>query len=161
MTKLTDLHKAIHNMVSNEAVQKKIFDILRNDSRILLTPQRNQLFFKSQDADGKPLGFYTMHKDTAYHGTAEEFDREGQPFTMVDTGVFRRGIYQIVTSRAVYISSSAPHLEEMEANENNVFLSTKFFGITDDNMKNRVKPAILKVLGPWMVNYMKGLPIVT
>lgn len=142
-----DLEKKLKNIVSTKAATNALFKYLKDNSNILLEMNKQQLFENSEDTNSKPLGFYSSAEENKI------LKRDGSPFTMVDTGLFKKGMrvdvyYRHLTIRSVY------HTYEMLQNEN--FLSYDWFGLTESNYEKLKKNYTLPFLIKWLEQEMKG-----
>jgi len=134
---LTDHNKAIYALIRG----------LKAEKQVILDMNKDQLFNDHIGADNVVVGYYSFN---AYNE-----ERRGEPYTMVDTGLFKKGMridfyYRHITIRSEY------HSYEMQTNSNAKWRTTEWFGLTQENYailrEDYVKPIILA----WMKGVLSG-----
>lgn len=115
-----------------------VFKWIKANPEVILFYQRQQLFRKSIGSDSEPLGFYSYSTEVFTKGRK----KYKEPFTMVDSGSFREGLFVKTYYRHLIISSTTPNLDKMYDNE--AYNTHNFFGLTEDSynrfINNQVKP---------------------
>ena len=136
------------NVVSdyNKAVFA-IFRGLKAQKEVILDFNREQLFVDSIGSDNRQLGFYSLSNYNLAEG------KGGTPFTMVDSGLFKEGLYiefyyKTITIRSLY------HTYEMIQNE--AFNTTEFFGLTEQNLQLLIEDYVKDILRAWMRTVLSG-----
>jgi hypothetical protein len=88
--------------------------------------QKDQLTDKGIDADGNVIGYYSYVTELITRGAK----RQGDHYTLDDTGAFYRSMFVTVLKEAIEIDANADKGDE------NLFekYSTKIIGLTDENL---------------------------
>jgi len=121
-----------------EKILEATYDWLEKNPETVLFYQRQQLFKKSIDREGKPLGFYKRDHKNFWS------KKKGRPYKMVESGLFKANLKY----KNRIFTSTVPYLKEMENNKN--FSSTKFFGLTDDSVRRLYNNKIRPFIKSWM-----------
>ena len=137
------LKRRLEKLTDQEALMSAINKWLNKNPEMVLFYQRQQLFKKSIDSDGNPLGFYKTDRK----GVKK---KAGNPFTMVTSGLFKKNLFY----RDGKITSKVPYLSEMKKNP--AFLSTKFFGLTEDSYRRFYNSKLKPFIHAWMQNILEG-----
>lgn len=124
-------------LLNPQRINKAVFDYIRTLEPILARLNRDQIEKNSSDIFGNPLGFYsngseliTTQKSLLGGG---KIKYEGDPFNLLDSGDFLKGLFAKVGNGFVLFDTTDPKKEEIFSNPN--LLSTDIFGLTDDNLK--------------------------
>jgi len=126
------------------SLRRAVFDYLKKNPNIILFYQRQQLFRKSIDAKGEALGFYSRGTESISKGKKGFND----PYTMVDSGSFQRGLFVDVKANRFVISSKSPHLEDILNNE--VFKGLELFGLTKDSQRRLMNTHLIPFIRTWI-----------
>ena len=124
---------------------------LKENPRKLLFYQNQQLFKKSIDANGEPLGFYSWTTDVVSKGKK----KQNTPFTMVDSGGLKKGMYVEVKYNKFSFSSHTSDLDKILGNE--VFDGLQLFGLTDDSLRRFNNNVIKPFVKEWMNQQVQEL----
>lgn len=127
MGTLIELSRRLKIYAKHKAIEIELFKFLKENPNLILQYNKRQLFEDSIGADGIDLGFYS-YNTVKYN----KFKKGGEPFTMIESAQFRDGLTAKVLFRKVIITSDTPDLEDILLNP--VFITTDFFGLTDENL---------------------------
>jgi hypothetical protein len=131
-----ELNRRVQENLNSFRLRLFIARYLDSNPMIILNYQFEQIFKHSIGADNVPLGFYSRNRGRG--------KREGDPYTMIKTGLFASKIYLKVSTRSMVISSNVSYLDRIEDR----IMSDQLFGLTDENaellMKNKIKPVVRK-----------------
>lgn len=147
---LKELAYNIDTMVTYDKATSALFKYLKKNKEILLEMNKEQLFEDSIGTDNKPLGFYS---NSLWN---QQYDKAGQPYTMVDSGLFKAGMridfyYKHITIQSIY------HTWEMQKSGN--FLTLNWFGLTEDNYERLKEEYTIKFMREWLLQTMLDLPV--
>lgn len=146
---LEDLARNLREVSSTSAgsggqdIYFALMKYLKDNKEVILNMNKDQLFEEHIGADGRPTGHYALTKFN------EELGRDGQPFTMVDTGLFREGMYIEFYYRHITIRSKY-HTYEMLQNPH--FNTYEWFGLTEANFERLVQEYVKPFLKEWLLN---------
>ena len=130
---------------------REVAKLIRKNPRIVLFYQEQQLFRKSIDANGQELGFYSRTTEIYSNGKKQE----GQPYTMIDTGAFKRGLFVDVKYNKLIISSTVSDLDEIL--DNKVFADLDLFDLTEDSERRMMETHIKPFVSQWMKERLSEL----
>ena len=125
-------------------LRRAVFAWLKKNPRVILFYQRQQLFRRSIDRKGRPLGFYSRATESISKGRK----KENAPFSMVSSGGLKRGLFVDVKKNRFIISSKTPELNEILNNE--VFNDLELFGLTDDSKRRMMNTHIIPFIRTWI-----------
>lgn len=145
-----ELERALKDITRKGAMEQALMKYVQQTKEVILELNKNQLFVDSEGADSKELGFYSMSE---YNDLKK---RAGEPFRMVDTGLFQKGMRIDVHYRHITIQSIF-HTYEMQHNSDAGWLTLNWFGLTEPNFayykKNYTLPFLLEWLNEQMQKY--------
>ncbi|WP_299129377.1 hypothetical protein [uncultured Winogradskyella sp.] len=131
-----------------------LFEYLKSLEDEMAELNRQQLFKKSEDIFGQPLGTYSrateyITTNEALLGKETIIKREGEPYDFKQTGVFLPSIFAKVVNQQVIFGSTDPKLSEIF---DNIRLKSKsFFGLQDVNKVFILQERVL----PYLQNYIR------
>ena len=100
--------------ISDFDAEKEIYRFIKSDlSHLFLQANKDQLFVKSQDIFGLPLGYYSWTPDHLYD--KDKNKDYNTPYTMVDSGELERGMFIKVYYRKITINSTSKHGDLFQA----------------------------------------------
>lgn len=143
---LQGLNKRLKTIADFDA-EKEIYSFLKLEiPHIVLKYNLEQLFIENVDTDGYILGYYSPATE-AINPSKEA----GTPFTMYDSGDFMKSIKIEIKYRKIDIFSTDVKYELMLASDS--YLSTDFFGLTEENLK--------KLINKWIIPHLKSRLLLT
>lgn len=131
-----------------------LFQYLKTIEQEMADLNRSQLFNKSEDIFGQPLGEYSeateyITTNEALLGKATIIKKAGDPYDFKQTGVFLPSIFARVVDNQVLFGSTDPKLDEIFSNVN--LKSRSFFGLQDINKVYIIQQKVL----PYLQNYIR------
>ena len=106
--------------ISDFDAEKEIYRFIKSDlSHLLLQANYEQIFIRSEDVFGFPLGYYVYD----YNKSSK---KRGAPYTMVDTGLSERFMFIEVRFRKITIGTSGVGLNMFNKENGN-----RVFGVQD------------------------------
>jgi len=123
-----------------------IVTVIRKLEKVFVDKNISQIYDDSSDIFGNALGFYSeateyITTNRALLGQDGEIKQAGEPYTGKDTGDWFKGFYMRVSGDTLFFGSDDPKTDEILKGEH--WLSTQFFGLTDDNLKGVIEQSIL------------------
>ena len=131
-----------------------LFQYLKSIEDEMAELNRNQIFKKSEDIFGQPLGTYSeateyITTNDALLGKGTIIKKAGAPYDFKQTGVFLPSIFARVIDNQVLFGSTDPKLDEIF---DNVRLQSKsFFGLQDINKVFIIQQRVL----PFLNNHIR------
>lgn len=121
-------------------VKKDLFNFIRTLENELAQYNRAKLNIDSQDVNGNPIGFYSKATEVITNGRK----KEGQPFTLFDTGRFLPSVFAKVSNDSIFFGATDPKTPEVLQN----LLSTDIFGLQDEDLntvlQDKVQPFLIE-----------------
>lgn len=121
------LHELLrkHRQFSEAVAWLEVFDTATK-RQILDWIQKDQLTAKGIDADGNVIGYYSYVTELISRGKK----RQGEHYTLDDTGAFYRSMYVTILREAIEIDANGDKGEE------NLFekYGQKIVGLTEENL---------------------------
>lgn len=135
-----------------QRVRTDLFNFIRTLEAELAELNRIALNQRSQDVEGKPIGFYSeateyITLNNALLGKGNKIKKAGDPFDLDDTGVFLKSIFAKVNRDSILFGSTDPKLFEILKNT----LSNDLFGLQDADLQNVIENRIR----PYIITYFK------
>jgi len=132
--------------LNKNALVVEIVNVIRKLENKFVETNISQIYEDSTDIFGNALGFYSeateyITLNRALLGQEGEIKRAGEPYTGRDTGNWFEGFYMKVENGTLYFGSDDPKNAEIVRGEH--WLTTEFFGLTDDNLKGVIEQSIL------------------
>jgi hypothetical protein len=124
-------------------LNRAIAQHIKKNPRIILFYQRQQLFRRSIDAKGNPLGFYSPVTEVI-----NKKKKANTPYTMVDSKAFKKGLKIDVKYNKITITSTTPYLNEIL--DNKVFRDLTLFGLTEDSIRRMMNTHIRPFVRRWI-----------
>jgi len=118
-------------------LQKDLFKFIKSIEKELLDKNKDQIFNKSKDINGNPIGFYSYATEVISKGKK----KKGEPFTGFDTGDFFKGFYMQEVSGVLRFGSSDSKTQTILNSKN--WLSNELFGLSDENLKEVIEKRLL------------------
>lgn len=124
----------------------ELLNVIRKLEKTFVNLNISQIHDNSTDVFGNALGFYSeateyITLNRALLGQEGEIKRAGEPYTGKDTGNWFEGFYMKVENGTLYFGSDDPKNDDILRGEH--WLSTEFFGLTDDNLRGVIEQSIL------------------
>lgn len=143
LKEISDYNKAIYGL----------FRKLKEHKEEILELNKDQLFNKHVGADNVILGYYSNNRDPEQYDGPGPPKEPGQPFTMIDTGLFKSGLriefyYRHISIRSEY------HYQDLDSNP--FFNTTEFYGLTEENFELFVEQHVKPLLLEWMRETLSG-----
>lgn len=104
----------------NTELKRKVIDLITQD----------QMISKGVDEDGDIIGRYSRATELISNGRK----REGDPFTLKDSGEFHESIFIDVLNDSIIIDGDTAKMESEDWWTINNISSEKILGLTDENM---------------------------
>lgn len=132
--------------LTSQEVSNALFNFIKSIQEKFVELNKEQLNKESQDVFGNPLGYYSratewITTNQALLGQRTDIKKEGDPFTMKDTGDFLKGFYIDIRNEVIYFGSKDEKTPLILQNEN--LLSTDLFGLQDDNLRELIEKDLL------------------
>jgi len=133
-------------------LSKLLFGFVESIEPLLAELNRDQIFEKSVDIFGDPLGYYSratefITTNDALLGGSSRIKGEGEPYDFKDKNIFLPSIFAKVSRDFINFGSSDPKLDDILSNVR--LLSKSFFGLTQENkfsvIQEQIKPHMLSV----------------
>lgn len=142
------------NRLNKTQLVTEIVTVIRRLEKVFVDKNREQINKDSTDIHGQALGFYSQATEyittnKALLGYDTEIKRAGDPYTGKDTGDWLDGYYMKVTNGTLFFGSTDPKNDEILKGEH--WLTTEFFGLTDDNLREVIEQSIL----PFFISVIK------
>jgi hypothetical protein len=118
-------------------LQDDLFKFIKSIEKELLDKNKDQIFNKSKDIHGNPIGFYSYATEVISKGKK----KKGEPFTGFDTGDFFKGFYMQEVSGVLRFGSSDSKTQTILNSKN--WLSNELFGLSDENLKEVIEKRLL------------------
>ncbi len=118
-------------------LQQDLFKFIKSIEKELLDKNKDQIFNKSKDIHGNPIGFYSYATEVISKGKK----KKGEPFTGFDTGDFFKGFYMQEVSGVLRFGSSDSKTQTILNSKN--WLSNELFGLSDENLKEVIEKRLL------------------
>lgn len=112
-----------------------LFQKIKEIEKDLTRLNKRQLFEKSSDIFGNPIGYYSFATEVISKGKK----KAGDPFDLFDTGDFFKGFFIKIDNGNVSFGSSDPKTPLIFQN----LLSTDIFGLTDSNLNKVIQEKLL------------------
>ena len=121
--------------ISDFDAEKEIYRFIKSDiSHLLLQANYEQIFIRSEDIFGYPLGYYKNNYNSD--------KKKGRPYSMVDSGYLEKFMFIDVRYRRITIGSSA--LSGLMFEKEN---DTKIFGVQERTLNS--------ILNKWIIPHLK------
>lgn len=150
LLELTERLKAISDY--NKAVYG-LFHKLKEHKEVILEMNKDQLFNKHIGSDNVILGYYSNNRDPEQYDGPGPAKEPGQPFTMIDTGLFKSGLRIEFYYRHISIRSDY-HYQDLDSNP--FFNTSQFYGLTEENFEIFVEEYAKPYLLQWMREVLSG-----
>jgi hypothetical protein len=134
--------REVRKTLTPERISNDLFGYIRTLERELADINRDTLNKKSQDTDGKPIGFYSFATEIITRGRKAK----GQPFDLEETGDFLKSIYAKVDQESIFFDATDPKIGEILKHT----LSDDLFGLQDGDLNKVIDEKIL----PFFVTYL-------
>lgn len=134
-------------IVQRMNLRNDLLNFLKRIENNLTTLNKEQLFYKSSDIFGKPIGYYSEATEEITGGEK----RKGQPFTAVDTGDFLKGFYIKIIGDSIEFGSRDSKTDKILSSKH--WLSKDLFGLTDESKSELIEQSIL----PFIYDYNKQI----
>lgn len=126
-----------------------LFRYLKDNKEIILDYNREQLFLESMGSDGRALGFYAQQVNP----DPNDPKQPDEPFSMVDSGLFKQGLYIEFFYRHIIIRS---HYHTFAMQNNPAFETTEFFGLTEQNMERLIEFTVKPFMIEWIRQHLSS-----
>lgn len=141
-------------ILNRNFVIAEMFRIIRELERVFVEKNVNQINVDSTDIYGEALGFYSrateyITTNQALLGGDKEIKYAGDPYTGKDTGDWLDGYYMKLENGVLRFGSTDPKNDAIVAGEH--WLTTQFFGLTDENLREVIEQSIL----PFFITAMR------
>ncbi len=137
-----EIQREVRKTLTPQKIRSDLFAFIRTMERELAQINRDTLNKKSQDVDGKPIGFYSQATEIITGGRKAK----GQPFDLKETGVFLNSIYARVEEESIFFDATDPKLGEIMQNT----LSDDLFGLQDQDLNKVIDEKML----PFFITYL-------
>lgn len=146
---LEEMASRLKVLTSYDKTMQALFRYLKANKELILDYNREQLFVDSQGSDGRALGYYAKQNNP----DPDDPKQPDDPFTMVDSGLFKSGLYIEFHYRHIVIRSHY-HVYAMENNP--AFETHEFFGLTEENMAHLIEHTVKPFLNAWHRQYLSS-----
>lgn len=132
--------------LNSQRISDELFNFIKSIQDKFTELNKEQLNKDSQDIFGDPIGYYSKATEwitvnEALLGKRADIKKEGDPFTMKDTGDFLKGFYIDIKNDAIFFGSKDKKTPLILDNEN--LLSRDLFGLQDDNLRELIERDLL------------------
>jgi len=132
--------------VNKPSLIAEIVTVIRSLEKTFVDKNKEQLEKDSTDIHGRALGFYSQATEyittnMALLGGVNNIKRAGDPYTGVDTGDWFEGFYMKVENGTLFFGSDDEKNDEILRGDH--WLTTEFFGLTDENLREVIEKSIL------------------
>lgn len=142
MDLFSEIQQEVRKNLSPQRISNDLFEFIRTLESELAKINRRTLNEKSQDADGKPIGFYSFATEIITGGRKAK----GQPFDLKESGDFLNSIYAKVESESIFFDATDPKLGAILQNT----ISDDLFGLQDEELNKVIDEKIL----PYFITYL-------
>lgn len=122
-------------------VKSDLFKFIRQLEGGLAVINKDTIFKKSEDINGKSIGFYSRATEELTGGRKQE----GDPFDLRESGLFLDSLFVKVQQDSILFDTTDPKKKEVLKN----LLSTNIFGLQEKELNNLIK----QKLEPFMIIY--------
>lgn len=138
--------------VTPQRISDDLFSFIRTLEQYLVELNREALNKRSEDVEGKPIGFYSpateyISLNNALLGKGNKIKRAGDPFTLEETGFLLKSIFTRVEQESIFFENNDPKLLEVFRNT----LSDNLFGLQDVDLQS----ALDEKIRPFLIHFFK------
>lgn len=141
-------------LLNRDEVLAELIKIIRSLEKVFVEKNKGQIFEDSTDIYGNALGFYSeatefITTNRALLGGRNKIKKAGDPYTGEDTGDWFAGFYMKLENGVLNFGSTDSKTAEIMAGKH--WLSTEFFGLSDENLREVIEQSIL----PFFISAMR------
>lgn len=141
-------------ILDKERISAELFNFIKSIQTKFTEQNKEQLNKESTDIFGDPIGYYSkatewITTNQALLGKRNDIKREGEPYTMYETGEFLQRLFIKIEGDKIHFGSSDPKTPLILDNDN--LLSRDLFGLTDENLRELIEQDLL----PFLLNLQR------